>query len=95
VYTPATTVAYETAVAWYARASGLRLKPDDRVMVEIDFYLCPVTGDVDNRIKAAGDGLQRAYPGWDDRHVTYVSGRQIAVASKREQRTVVRVEVLT
>ena len=94
-YTPKRTKVYEAEVAWCAVASGLRLKPRDVVMLELEFHLCPMfSGDNDNRIHAIQDGLQRAYPGWNDRHVAYVSGRQVRAPNKREQRTVVCVEVL-
>lgn len=94
IYTPTATKRYEEAVAWSALASGLRLARGDRVALEVDFHLCPVAGDVDNRLKTIMDGLQRAFPAWDDRDVVDVTGRQIARKSRDEQHTTVCVEVL-
>lgn len=94
VYTPTPTRRYEEAVAWCAIAAGVRLRPGDRIAVACDFWLCPVTGDVDNRIKSILDGLQRAFPLWDDRLVERVTGRQVQAERKDDERTLIRVEVL-
>lgn len=94
VYTPSKTRRYEEAVAWCALSEGLRLRQGDRVHVEVEFWLCPVTGDVDNRVKAVLDGLQRACPAWDDRDVVSVTARQVACERRDDESTMVTVEVL-
>jgi len=74
VYTPIKTRYYEERVAWTALASGLRLKAGDqvRVRVEAAFSRGPWP-DMDNVQKAICDGLQRAYPEWNDRDVVECS----------------------
>jgi Holliday junction resolvase RusA-like endonuclease len=74
VYTPRRTIAYETAVAWAAKASGLKLAAGAqiRVRVEASFAKGPWP-DMDNVQKAICDGLQKAFPVWNDRDVVECS----------------------
>ena len=73
-YTPDATSRYERDVAMMARSSGLRLHAGDQVCVRVEAsYAKGPFGDIDNVQKAICDGLQRAYPEWNDRDVVECS----------------------
>lgn len=86
-YTPGTTREYEAAVAWAARAAGVR-PATGPVAVEVVFYVSGRSPDPDNLAKAVLDGLNGiAYA--DDRQVV----RLVAEVRRAESRDRQRAEV--
>lgn len=95
-YTPPRTVRAEEDVGYQAMAAGLKLEPEMRYGVDIEFHLSTLGRDIDNCAKLVLDGLGRMGKpsGWNDRQVVVLHSRIVAVADGREERTVVRVERL-
>ena len=91
-YTPKRTVDFEELVAWSAKAAGLKLDPEKRYTLTINFYLSAHRSDLDNLCKACLDGMQRMGQDWDDSQVDNLLIYTHSVRDASEEKTVVEVE---
>ena len=90
-YTPKRTVDYEQAVAWEAKAAGVKLDPKKRYTVRIRFHLSTRRSDLDNLTKSILDGLNRMGD-WDDRQVDSLEVNVVSVRDGSEEYTEVEIE---
>ena len=59
VYTPRNTVAFETTIAFSARAQLPKYKEKERLIVDLGFFCSTDNKDLDNLCKSVLDGLQK------------------------------------
>ncbi len=90
-YTPKRTQDYECAVAWAAKAAGVKLEPKVPYTLDVRFYLSAHRRDLDNCLKSVQDGLQRMGDGWDDSQIMSLTALKHLVRDASEERTVVTI----
>jgi len=90
IYTPKKSVEYEANVAWCAESAGVALGPGSECYVTMYFMVADKRlADLDNLVKSVFDGLNQAYPKWDDRQVVYLQAERIMVERKDQEQTIV------
>lgn len=85
--------AAEYAIAWEARALGIRLGTVDVELAIIFHTRRPLRGDLDNYTKTILDGLEKGQAIENDRQVKSLSA-QFVIDPDAEDRTVIRIRPL-
>lgn len=95
VYTPRPTILHEEAIAWHARACGVRLEGEAAIVLRAKFF-CNVkrgmTPDLDNLLKSLLDGLQKGELFANDRQIQEIHAERFD--GDADPRTEVEVEWL-